>query len=200
MTELTCNHQITNTMLGEIVNHAKQVALKQAIIRSMARLLSRVQHHELGLLLGQGVICGIHIWSAILGRIQWYQLRSKVFPWNQSFTGTMIKFKELRCPWESFTGQPLLKSFYWETKTVGSIYTACTQCCHESWSYKIRRYDWGMSWTSVAESIFFPKVDNHCPSSVKGLSLRWRVGNINLRYIMQWPLILARYFSKICVR
>lgn len=61
MTELTCNHQITNAMLSEIVNHAKQVALKQAIIRSMARLLSRVQHHELGLLLGQGVICGIHI-------------------------------------------------------------------------------------------------------------------------------------------
>ena len=35
--------------------------LKQTLIRSMARLLSRVQHHELGLLLGQGVICGIHI-------------------------------------------------------------------------------------------------------------------------------------------
>ena len=58
MTELTCNHQIT--MLSETSIMQNKWHWNR-LIRSMARLLSRVQHHELGLLLGQGVICGIHI-------------------------------------------------------------------------------------------------------------------------------------------
>ena len=73
-------------------------------------------------------------------------------------------------------GTPFWESFSCMKKHNMYIYYVCMACVFAPTVVVLSE-----SWVSVAESIFFPKVDSHCPRRVKGESFFCRVGNTNLR-------------------